>query len=63
MTGYQRHSPPLLQAGQLGRLGLAQGWLAGQLAESFGLRSVFVVVAMNFCIIAALDRAAERRAS
>lgn len=41
--------------------GMTMPWLAGQLAEASGLRSVFVLVAINFAIIAVLNRVAERR--
>ena len=41
--------------------GMTMPWLAGQLAESSGLRSVFVLVAINFVIIAMLNRVAQRR--
>jgi fucose permease len=41
--------------------GMTMPWLAGQLAESSGLRSVFVLVAINFAIIAMLNRVAQRR--
>jgi fucose permease len=41
--------------------GMTMPWLAGQLAEASGLRSVFVLVAINFAIIAMLNRVAGRR--
>lgn len=41
--------------------GMTMPWLAGQLAEARGLRSVFVLVAINFAIIAVLNRVAGRR--
>lgn len=41
--------------------GMTMPWLAGQLAESHGLRPVFALVAINFAAIAVLARVAQRR--
>ena len=41
--------------------GMTMPWLAGNLAESAGLRSVFLLVAANFLVIAALSAALRRR--
>jgi fucose permease len=41
--------------------GMTMPWLAGHLAQSSGLRPVFVLVAINFGIIALLNRVAEKR--
>jgi fucose permease len=40
--------------------GMTMPWLAGQLAESWGLRSVFLLAAINFVFIAALGAIARR---
>jgi fucose permease len=41
--------------------GMTMPWIAGQVAESAGLRPVFVLVAINFAVIAMLNRAAQKR--
>lgn len=41
--------------------GMTMPWMAGQLAEASGLRSVFVLVAINFVVIGLLIRVAQRR--
>jgi fucose permease len=40
--------------------GITIPWLSGLLAEASSLRWVFVVVAVNFCVIAGLNAAAQR---
>lgn len=41
--------------------GMTMPWLAGLLAEASGLRPVFVLVAINFAVIAVLNRTAQKR--